>query len=142
MSFTNDKLLANVFYQMRARCNQPKNKDFPRYGGRGIAVSPYWNTAKEFANWAYKNGWKPGLTIDRINNNKDYSPENCTFVSRHAQSWNRHDNTKLPNGMLFREYFEKAKNGNDISYKLAISRYGRGWSAYDAVTRPKRIYPS
>lgn len=80
--FTLHKKLYWVYYAMLARCH---NKNCPRYegyGARGITVCTEWRNDKEtFYTWALQNGYKEGLTLDRINNDKGYSPENCVWVS-------------------------------------------------------------
>ena len=73
-------------YSMRnrilTRCYNSKHSDYPYYQGKGITVYEKWkNDAKEFYDWAINNGWKKGLTIDRINSDLSYCPENCRFVT-------------------------------------------------------------
>lgn len=71
---------------MKQRCLNPRNPKYPRYGGRGIKVCHDWLDIKGFMNWAYANGWEQGLTIDRIDNDGDYCPANCRWVSVHENS--------------------------------------------------------
>lgn len=77
-----------VWVAMRQRCFNPQNKDYKYYGGRGIAVCDKWNNPKPFIKWAVEHGWKRGLEIDRINNNKDYTPDNCRFATRSGNTLN------------------------------------------------------
>lgn len=92
-------LLSHVRVSMVRRCTNPQNKDYPRYGGRGISVCPEWSDPKSgyraFAVWAIKNGWKPGLTVERNDNNYGYSPNNCRFASRVEQCYNRSTNKSI-----------------------------------------------
>lgn len=74
---------------MRGRCNNSNFKHYHRYGGRGITVCTAWNNFTAFENWAIHNNFSPQLTLDRINNNKSYSPTNCRWVNRKVQSANR-----------------------------------------------------
>jgi hypothetical protein len=66
---------------MRYRCNNPDGKDYSRYGGKGIKVCPEWNDYETFKHWAISHGWRKGLSIDRLDASKDYSPENCEWVT-------------------------------------------------------------
>jgi hypothetical protein len=66
---------------MKARCNNPNNDRYKYYGGKGIKVCKEWNdNFQVFAKWALENGYADGLSIDRIDSNKDYCPENCRFI--------------------------------------------------------------
>lgn len=75
------------------RCTNPRNKTFCYYGGRGIKVCQEWldkeTGVQAFVDWALANGYRDGLTIDRIDTNSDYSPENCRWVTMAVQCTNR-----------------------------------------------------
>lgn len=73
---------------MRERCNNPHNKRYSRYGGRGIKVCKEWDDFEAFIKWSAENGWNPTLTLDRIDNDKGYSPDNCRYVPRSVQNRN------------------------------------------------------
>ena len=68
--------------QMIYRCYNPSNKSYCTYGARGIKVCSEWLEYSNFEKWAIHNGWNCALTIDRINNDGDYCPENCRFITR------------------------------------------------------------
>ena len=67
---------------MKGRCDNPKNKNYHRYGGRGIKVCEEWSRDfMSFKEWVYANGYQQGLAIDRINVDKGYEPSNCRLVT-------------------------------------------------------------
>ena len=69
--------LYTVWHGIIDRCNNPNNKQFKDYGGRGIAVCKEWSSSpKPFVEWGLSHGYKDGLQIDRVDNNKGYSPDN------------------------------------------------------------------
>lgn len=78
----------NTWRGMKERCLSQTSYNFSNYGGRGIKVCPEWLDAKLFIDWAEKNGYKPGLTIERVDNDGDYTPENCKFIPLAEQAKN------------------------------------------------------
>lgn len=82
--------LYRVYWGMRERCYNSKNKHFDRYGGRGIIVCDEWlNNYESFYNWAMENGYKEGLSIDRIDNDGNYCPSNCRWITIAEQQKNK-----------------------------------------------------
>lgn len=85
-----NKKLYQAWQDMKQRCYNPKNEYYHRYGGRGITVCNEWLADyKPFYEWAMSHGYKEGLSIDRINNDAGYSPENCRWASPSEQTDNR-----------------------------------------------------
>lgn len=80
----------SIWSSMKTRCNNPNSKAFDYYGGRGITVCPEWQYSFEsFRNWAIMNGYSDKLTLDRINGDKGYAPENCRWATWHQQRMNQ-----------------------------------------------------
>ncbi len=84
--------LLDVYYDIIKRCYNTASVSYSRYGGRGIRMCAEWlNDRQAFFDWCKANGHRPGLQIDRIDNDGDYSPENCRFVTR---SENQHNTSQ------------------------------------------------
>lgn len=82
--------LYNTWLRMKGRCNSPTSTSYPYYGARGISVCEEWeNDFSAFRDWAMKNGYKEGLSIDRIDVNGNYCPQNCRWITMAEQQRNR-----------------------------------------------------
>jgi len=89
--------IRHLFHSMCARCKNPNNTIYKNYGGRGISICKEWTLdPKLFIAWAKRNGWKRGLQIDRIDNDGNYEPSNCRFVTQGENVRNKR-NTILNN---------------------------------------------
>ena len=82
--------LYRIWKGMRQRCYNPNIKNYANYGGRGITVCDEWrNSFEAFRDWALANGYCDDLSIDRIDNDKGYSPDNCRWATSQTQALNR-----------------------------------------------------
>ena len=122
-----------IWEGMRQRCRDKNASNYHNYGGRGIKVCPEWSdNFIKFRNWSLENGYKEKLTIDRINNNGDYTPDNCQWTTIKQQSKNRRNNLKY-----------KGEISSDASFRLGgktrhlVSiRILKGWPIEKAFTTP------
>ena len=86
----------NIYICMKERCCNPKSKSYKNYGLRGIDICEEWKQDfMSFYNWAIANGYSEELTIDRIDNNKGYAPDNCRWVNKYIQNNNTRRNRKI-----------------------------------------------
>lgn len=84
----------NIYKGMLSRCYHPTNIRYKNYGGRGIKICDEWlNNKERFFEWAFSNGYEPSLSIDRVDVNGNYTPQNCRWATSKEQSLNR-QNTK------------------------------------------------
>ncbi len=88
--------LYRLWSQAKQRCTNPKNDSYYNYGERGIKMCNEWeNDFSAFYDWAMKHGYNDSLSLDRIDNEKGYSPDNCRFVTAKEQCRNRRNNRKV-----------------------------------------------
>lgn len=80
---------------MRSRCNNPHTNQYKNYGGRGITICQEWNDFETFYIWANSHGYSDDLSIERIDVNGNYCPENCKWISKIDQALNRRNSVKL-----------------------------------------------
>jgi len=112
--------LYNVWNRMMGRCNNIRDTNYSYYGGRGISVSDRWLNIENFIRDMYPT-FKEGLTLDRINNNKEYSKENCRWAKKTTQSRNisvvRKNNTSGYKGVSFQKNIKKWASRINVNYK-------------------------
>ena len=118
--------LYEIWQNMRRRCNEKNNPCYKNYGARGISFDKSWADFSTFEQWAIDNGYSDDLTIDRIDVNKGYFPENCRWVTRKTQGNNKRTN-------LYITYHGKTKtlaewaDLTNIPYSKLKYRIYKGW---------------
>lgn len=123
----------NIWQGMKRRCNNPHDARYFRYGGRGIKLCTQWeNSFESFFAWAIENGYREDLTIDRIDNDLGYSPENCRWVCEKEQCNNRSTNIKITIGNATKTLTEWCEIFNLDSKKI-MARYNR--SGYISINQ-------
>lgn len=132
----NASKLYSIWVNMRNRCFNPNNKGFVYYGGRGISVCDEWNEFLNFKKWAIQNGFEENLTLDRIDVNGNYEPENCRWISPKEQMRNTRSNHLLTYNGDTKTMAEWAEI-TGIPYstlKQRINKYN--YSVEKALTKP------
>jgi hypothetical protein len=127
--------LYSIWHSMRQRCNNVNASNYKDYGGKGVKICKEWNEFAVFREWALKNGYTDGLSIDRIDGNKDYCPENCQWATRKEQSVNRKSVILIEYGgeKLTSVDWSRKIGGND---GLVGRRLKMGWPIEKAITTP------
>jgi hypothetical protein len=116
------------------RCANPNADNYRFYGGRGIKVAQEWlENSKSFVEWALKNGYKENLEIDRIDNDGDYTPQNCRWVTRLKNANNKRNNHYITYNGETKTIAQWALFINLKSSTLQV-RLNRGWSVERALT--------
>lgn len=124
-----------VYYDMIRRCCKETDNHYKDYGGRGITVCKSWKEdCCNFYKWAKESGYKEGLQIDRIDNNKGYCPENCRWVTPRENAMNRRCTRRITFRGRIHTLEEWAKL-TGISYQVLSDRiYRYGWTIERALT--------
>lgn len=125
--------LFTIWTGIKQRCTNPHAKDYPSYGGRGITVCPEWENFEAFRDWALANGYRDDLTIDRIDNGGDYSPQNCRWITSAAQQNNTRQNRIYTYKGETKTIAEWAREAG-MSYGLLYNRLYKGWTIERALT--------
>lgn len=130
--------LYHIWNGLKMRCQNKNNDRFSAYGGRGITVCAEWAGSFEtFRDWALANGYRDDLSIDRINVNGDYCPENCRWVSMKTQCENRSNNNLLKLDGETQPVSVWAERIG-VSADLLYSRKRKGWTDEQILKTPSR----
>ena len=129
--------LKSIYYGMKQRCYNQNGINYKYYGGKGIFICDEWlNDFEKFYEWSLQNGYSDNLTIDRIDSNKEYSPDNCKWSTKKEQAYNRSMSVKLTlNGRIM--YMTEWAEELEIDKKILSWRYNNGWSDEEILTRPR-----
>lgn len=132
-----------TYHHMKDRCYRKTNKDYKHYGGRGIKICQEWlenNGFENFKEWAFENGYKDNLTIERKDVNGDYCPENCCWIPFKKQMANRTNQNII-------EYKGETHYLSEWSEILGIRQdtlwrriFKFGWSVDKAFETPVQIH--
>lgn len=124
--------LYRIWANMKCRCYNKNISIYKHYGGRGIRICDEWkNSFVSFHSWAINNGYSDFLSIDRKDNNKNYTPSNCRWATRGEQSRNKRTSIKFRG-----ECATDASKRLGSSSNLVICRLRSGWSLKNAFTKP------
>lgn len=128
--------LYSRYKHIKERCYNPNSKSYHRYGGRGIKMCDEWlNNYQLFEDWCLSNGFQEGLAIDRIDNDGNYSPDNCRFVTLKENNQKRNTtrwytiNGETKNLQQWCDHY-------GIKRGTVYTRLEHGWSIEDALTQP------
>ena len=132
--------LYNVWKNIIDRCQNPKNKGYKSYGGRGITVCEEWLGNPVgldcFYRWSLQNGYIEGLTIERLDVNGNYEPGNCTWITPEEQAQNKTttrwvcvEGRKVSLSAAVREH-------STLKYTTVFRRIKAGWKPMEALTSP------
>ena len=125
--------LHNIWKSMKERCYNINHDQYKDYGGRGISICEEWkDDFISFYNWAISNGYSDNLTIDRVDNNKNYCPENCKWSTRKEQNNNQRTNHLLTYNNKTQTMAQWAEEIG-LNPRTLQTRISRGWNVQDAL---------
>lgn len=127
----------NIWFNILSRCYNEKSNNYKNYGARGIKICKEWKeNFVAFYNWAIKNGYQDNLTIDRIDNNGNYEPSNCRWVSQKIQQNNKRNNHLITYKDKTYTLSKWAEIKNIKISTLAMRLNHQSWSIEKALTTP------
>lgn len=127
-----------IWIEMRQRCNNSDHKRYRLYGARGISVCKEWDDSfEEFHHWSLENGYKEGLSIDRIDNDGNYCPNNCRWVTQKVQN-NNSRNCRFITYKGKKQSLKRWAEELGLNYNTLRSRLRIGWKPKKAFETPMR----
>ena len=128
--------LHRIYHQIKRRCYNTRTQRYKDYGGRGITMCDEWlENYDNFIDWALSNGYDETLTIDRIDNDGNYEPSNCRWITKKAQNRNKRTNVMVEyNGEMkcLRDWCDEL----NLPYDATHNRITKGWDVERAFTEP------
>jgi hypothetical protein len=130
--------VGKIWDGIKSRCYTVTDKRYKNYGGRGIKMCLSWKNSREaFVNWALKTGYKKGMTIERKNNDKGYSPENCCWIPLEEQNRNKRNTAwVIYKGKKTR--LAEINELNGFPRGFLGRRLARGLTLEEAITKPSQ----
>lgn len=133
-----NRRLQCVWYDMKRRCLNKTHSGYKNYGGRGISICNEWKTSKkEFLKWALINGYGDDLVIDRKNNDGDYTPLNCRFVTKADSNRNNRRNKKITafgeTKLLWHWFKDKRCK---VNFRTVYQRLSKGYDYHESLFTP------
>lgn len=134
--------LQSTWFRINYRCHNKNHHKYPFYGAKGIYVCDQWrNSLDDFILWSINNGYSYNLTIDRIDNSKGYSPENCRWATLKQQQRNRNVTKMFTYNNVTKPISEWCEILN-LPYDATKERLKHGWSMEKCISTPIRNYKS
>lgn len=131
--------LYKIWSDMRKRCKNLNGNRSQSYAGKGITVCEEWNDFSNFEAWAMENGYGDDLTIDRVDNDGNYCPENCRWTTVKVQANNRSSNHFLEYGGE-RKTIAEWSDVTGIAQSVLMGRIRLGWDVERTLTEPVRSH--
>lgn len=134
------KRIYHIWNVMKHRCENPSNNRYKYYGGRGIRVCEEWKSSfRLFETWALSHGYADNLTIDRIDVNGDYCPENCRWTTQKVQQNNKTNNRRITYKGETKTLMEWSEF-TGMPYGVLLRRFDGGWPVEKALSTKEKPY--
>lgn len=129
-----------IYYAILQRCFNPNSKAYKWYGGRGITICAEWKDSFEsFMSWALLNGYSDSLTIDRIDHEGNYEPNNCRWITQAEQLNNTRSNIVITCDGKTMDLMQWSRHLG-VSYDMLRSRHRLGWDPERVIKEPPKKY--